>query len=227
MVERVMNTYQSVAAVGEESADHVRLTGAKIRMNEYVSQNTGEIVSFPQIQGNFFTKVKKEEYKPKAEFKIVFVVGGADYEVDKDGNETGVYKINGIVPSYGGKVEVVPFKAVAANVIDSVSNYWQPGDTVRAIGRLNFTSKTFTTTVESDFGEDLESSYSRKISDLIIIGGAQNPLEDEFSYDQQEISEALKVRKAELDTKKEYAKNRTPVKSAPAKKADGSFNFGF
>ena len=38
-LERVMNEYVSIAKVGIEAADRVRINGAQIRMNEYYNQN--------------------------------------------------------------------------------------------------------------------------------------------------------------------------------------------
>lgn len=232
-LEKVMNEYKSVAAVGEEEADYIKIDGGKIEMNEYVSQNTHEVVSFPRISGLFVNKItNKQNYQPEASFEVVFVVANqAEPEIDKDGNETGAYKLVGILPQYGGKVDVVPFKAVSPNTIDVISSYWQPGDTVKAIGKLNFSVETETVTqeIDVDFGEPQVKTYTNthRVSDLIIIGGKQDPLDEEFAYDASEISEALANRKARLDEMKKQAESTVKTKSTPPKKADGSFDFGF
>ena len=70
------------------------------------------------------------------------MVGQAGFELDRDGVETNKYKILGMIPQYGGRVDVVPFFAYNPGVIDAVSQYWEQGCTVRAAGRLNFTSET-------------------------------------------------------------------------------------
>lgn len=228
-LKKLITDYNSVSAVGEEEADYVRVSNAKIQMNEYVSQNTHDIVSFPQINGLFFQKIQKQNYNPTASFEITFVVANADFEVDRNGEETGKYAITGIVPGYGGKVDVVPFKAVTQNTIDVISTYWQPGDTVKALGKINFSSEVVTNTVESDFGEPQERSYTKRVSELVIVGGKQDPLDEEFAYNETEIAEALKERKAIIEEKKKIAETtKVPLKqSAPARKADGTFDLGF
>ena len=63
------------------------------------------------------------------------------------------------------------------------------------------------------------------VSELIITGGTQTPLEGEFAYDEDEISAALQERQAYLAELKNKAKAKesTP-KAAPAKKG---FDLGF
>lgn len=226
-IYKVMTEYKSISAVGEDEADYVRITGGKIQMNEYVSSNTHEIVAFPQITGLFFNKIAKQNYKPTASFEVSFVVANADFELDRNGEETGKYLVTGILPQYGGKVDVVPFKAVTPNTIDVISTYWQPGSTVKAIGKINFTSEVHTDIIETDFGEPQENSYTRRVSELIIVGGKQDPLDDEFAYNDEEIAAALTERKANLEEKKRMAAANATVKTTPAKRADGTFDVGF
>ena len=117
-IERVMNEYVSIAASDIDHADRVRITKGQIQMNEYYGQDE-RLISFPRITASFVTKIKREECKPKAEFNVTFMVGKAGYELDKDGVETDKYKVTGMVPQYGGKVDVVYFGvggSVASNL---------------------------------------------------------------------------------------------------------------
>lgn len=222
-IERVMNEFKSIAATSIDEADRVRITSGSINMNEYYSQ-TGALVSFPRIQASFVTKVKKDECKPEATFSAIFVVGKKGFAVDKDGVEDpNCYKISAVLPQYGGKVDVVDFLATSKGVIDAVSNYWNEGDTVKANGRLNFTSRVETKLTEVDFGDPVEEKRTFSVSELILTGGSSSPLEGEFAYDTAEIQTALKERQARLAELQEKSKNKAKAGTTTGGKIDLGF----
>lgn len=228
-IERVMNEFNSIAAVGLEKADRVRITGAQIRMNEYYGQN-GNLNSYPRINASFVTKITDlTKYAPEATFSAVFAIGSMGYETDKDGVEnTNRYKIRGIMPQYGGSVDVIDFWATTPNVIDAVSSYWEQGDTVKINGKLNFTSKVEETLVEVDFGEPRIEKKTISVSELIITGGSQTPLEGDFAFDMDEIQTALEARQARLAElkAKQKAKDAKPAANAkPTKKSMADLGF--
>lgn len=226
-IERVMNEYVSIAASDIDHADRVRITKGQIQMNEYYGQDE-RLISFPRITASFVTKIKKEECKPKAEFNVTFMVGKAGYELDRDGVETNKYKVTGMVPQFGGKVDVVPFFAYNAGVIDAVSQYWNEGDTVKATGKLNFTSKTETRMVEVDFGEPTEETRTISVSELVITGGSSTPLDGEFAIDYDDIKAALEERKERLAASKAKAANKGTSGKAPAPAGGNKFkDLGF
>lgn len=226
-IERIKNEYVSIAASDIEHADRVRITKGQIQMNEYYGQDE-RLISFPRITASFVSKIKKEECKPKAEFNVTFMVGKAGYELDRDGVETNKYKVTGMVPQYGGKVDVVPFFAYNAGVIDAVSNYWNEGDTVKATGKLNFTSTTEVRTVEVDFGEPTEEIRTISLSELVITGGSSTPLDGEFAIDYEDVKAALEERKTRLAASKAKAANKGTSGKAPAPAAGNKFkDLGF
>lgn len=221
-IERVMNEFVSIAASDIDHADRVRITRGQIGMNEYYGQN-GNLVSFPRITASFVSKIKKDECKPAADFSVTFMVGSKGYETDKEGVETDRYKIVGMIPQYGGKVDVVPFFAINPGVIDAVSNYWSEGETVKATGKLNFTSKTETYEVKVDFGESSEATRTISISDLVITGGSSTPLEGDFAINYDDVKAALEDRKVRLAQLKDKSNNKgtsgkAPEQAAPANK---------
>jgi len=227
-IERVMNEYASIAAVGIDMADRVRITGANIRMNEYYGQN-GNLNSYPRINASFVTKITDmTKYAPEATFSAIFAIGSMGYETDKEGVEIpNRYKIRGIMPQYGGIVDVVDFLAINPNVIDAVSSYWEQGDTVKINGKLNFTSVTEEKEVAVDFGEPRIEKKTITVSELIITGGSQTPLEGDFAFDMDEIQTALEARQARLAELKEKAKAKE-AKSAPkAAPKKAGFDLGF
>ena len=226
-IERIMKEYVSIAASDIDHADRVRITRGALQMNEYYGQN-GNLVSFPRVTASFVSKIKKDECKPEASIVVVFMVGSKGYELDKDGVETNKYKVVGMVPQYGGKVDVVPFVAINKGVIDAVSSYWNEGDTVKAAGKLNFTSKTETHTTEVDFGEPIEETRTVSVSELVLTSGSSTPLEGEFALNADDVTAALAARKAKLAELKEKSTVKGTSGKAPAASAGNKFkDLGF
>ena len=223
-IERVMNEFISIAAAGgAANADRVRITNGKITMNEYYGRD-GQLISFPRITASFVNKIKADEMKPCATFTTNFVVAKKMYEVDGEGVETGRYKVTGIIPQFGGKVDVVEFITSNKNVINAVSQYWTENDTVSTQGRLNFSSKTETVVKEVDFGEPQETTRTISVSELILTGGSSTPLEGEFAYDMTDIQSAFADRKQRL----EDSKNKNGgTRKAPQKNSNAPIDLGF
>lgn len=219
-IERIMKEYVSIAASDESKADAIRITQGKITMNEYYKED--RLVSFPRITASFVNRIKRTEMKPTATFSVNFVVGSKNYETDKDGNETGRYRLQGILPQYGGKVDVVPFFVVSEAAIESISSYWDSYDTVSAVGKLNFSSTTEDYTIEVDFGEPEVRSRTINISEFIITGGTQEPLDGERAYSKDEIDTALAERKQRLENSKNKGSNSS---AAPVSKPKPNLGF--
>ena len=214
-IKKIADEYVSIAASenGEEGADRVRITSGSVRMTD------GRLISFPRVNASFVTRITKAECKPEATYTAEFVIAAKNEEIKND-EPTGRYKIDAIVPQYGGKVDVVPMYAQSAGVIDAISTYWNVGDTVKANGRLDFSSKTEVTYEEVDFGEPVEKIRTVNKSDLIITGGSAGGLDEGLSYDADDIKAALAERKAKMESIKQNSKANKPA----SKSTDG---FGF
>jgi hypothetical protein len=228
-IKKIADEYTSIAASenGEEGADRIRITGASIRMNEYYSAD-GRLISFPRVNASFVNRISKSECKPEATFTAEFVVANKDEELDRNGERTGRYRMDAIIPQYGGRVDVVPMFAQSKGVIDAVSTYWEVGNTVKANGRLDFSATTETTLEEVDFGEPIEKTRTINRSDLIITGGSQEPLEGEFAFDNAEIQNALAERKLRLEKQKDRDMSRAATRQAPAQTTKNGFtDLGF
>jgi hypothetical protein len=65
------------------------------------------------------------------------------------------------------------------------------------------------------------------VSELIITGGTQTPLDGDFAFDEDEINEALKARQAYLAELKEKAKDKEPKKASAAPAKKGFSDLGF
>lgn len=228
-IKKIMDEYTSIAASdnGEDGADRIRITSGSVRMNEYYSQD-GRLISFPRVNASFVQRINKSDCKPEATYTAEFVVANKSEEIDKNGEPTGRYRIDAIIPQYGGKVDVVPMFAQSPGVINAVSTYWEIGDTVKANGRLDFSATTETIIEEVDFGEPIEKTRTINRSDLIITGGSQTALEGDFAFDNAEIQTALADRKLRLEKQKERDMSRAATRQTPAQTAKNGFaDLGF
>ena len=95
-----MKTAQNV---GIDAASHVRLTGATLQENNFVSR-TGQLINGWQIRGSFINEAKVSDV---ASFVTDIFIMSMDDEVDRDGDTTGRLKIRGGIVQYGGKLDVV------------------------------------------------------------------------------------------------------------------------
>lgn len=225
-IKTVKDSFNSIASTGsEDAADRIRITRGQIRMNEWYAAD-GHLNSFPRVNASFVTRIAKNECKPEATFIMQFAVANAAEEIKND-EPTGRYKITALLPQYGGKVDVIPLYAEADGVINAISTYWGTGDTVRANGRLDFSSTTEVTHEEVDFGEPVEKVRTINKSDLIITGGSQEPFEGEFAYAEDELNAALAERKARLETQKEKDMSKAHAAPAPQKSGSGFADLGF
>ena len=225
-IDTVRREFISIASgAGVEGADRIRISGASIQMNEYWADEN-RLSSYPRINASFVQRVKRDEFTPKAQFSTELVVSKMINEVDKDGVETGRLKVEGILPQYGGRVDVVPFIAENPNVVDAITQYWQPKDTVKVSGKLNFSSTVEIYTEEQGFGEPIEKKRTINVSELVITGGSQSPLEGDFAFNEEEIKNALAERKARLENRKAKELARSSSRTAPAQSGFAS-DIGF
>lgn len=225
-IDTVRREFISIASgAGVEGADRIRISGASIQMNEYWADEN-RLSSYPRINASFVQRVKRDEFTPKAQFSTELVVSKMINEVDKDGVETGRLKVEGILPQYGGRVDVVPFIAENPNVVDAITQYWQPKDTVKVSGKLNFSSTVEIYTEEQGFGEPIEKKRTINVSELVITGGSQTPLEGDFAFNEEEIKNALAERKTRLENRKAKELARSSSRTAPAQSGFAS-DIGF
>lgn len=232
-IEKVMKEFVSIAAAGGESqADRVRITNADIRMNEFAGQN-GQIVSQPRIHASFVSRAIGD-FKPEATFSLEFMVSSIARAVDKEGVELDPAKLNVevIVPQYTApgatapNVDLVPLVAVNPNVINAVESYWEAGSCYKASGRLNFSSRTEEVVEQVDFGEATTKVRTINVSEFIITGGSQSPLEGDFAFDMDEIKAGMAARKTRLDDVKSgkvAANKKVPAPTTTKGKLDLGF----
>jgi hypothetical protein len=197
-LETVMNEYKSIADVGIEEADKVRVTNGDIRLNEYYGQDE-QLKSYPQINTNFINRVQAgEEFNPRAEFEVEVVVRNVKPETNKEAEETGRAVLEGYIPLFGGRV--IPFTfTVGEEGAEYVQDNYESGNTVFVYGQIvNFKEKIVKKT-EAAFGKDKETITYNTVREYLITGGGE-PYDEENTkaYDIELIQKALVERETYL-----------------------------
>lgn len=216
-LETIKDEYKSVAAVGREEADKVRITAGSVGLNEYYGQD-GKLKSFPQLKTNFVNRVKAdEEHVPRAEFEVELFVKSISPEMRND-DETGRVKLEGLVPLYGGKI--IPFTFVVnEDGSDYVDSTYEPGDTVKVYGDIINYKEKKEIEEEVAFGKPKKKITYKTVREYLVTGGSE-PYEEENekAYDNESIKKALTEREVFLDGLKKKKEEKEKGNSGGAKK---------
>lgn len=218
-----LKNYTSIASseTGERGADCIRIRGANLRENMFYGKN-GNLVTYPQITASFFNHISRSECKPEASFKNVICITNIKDEVDKNGETTGHLIVQGAVPQYGGKVDLLDFRVCSQEAIEHINANWSKGDTVRVNGKLNFSSTTVYEEEEVGFGEPTVNARTISVHELIVTGGSASSYEGDAALDTSEVAAALQERQQRMAA----LKKQTEAKVAAPKKNDFA-NLGF
>ena len=216
-----LKTMQTIQAVGAERADTVRLTGATLQENNFVSRS-GQLINGWQIRGSF---VNKANVPDASSFATEVYIMSMEDEVDREGDTTGRMILKGGIVQYQGKLDVVKFVVENPDTIDYISRHWEVNKTLTVKGYIRVTSIEVKPSASSGgWGEDVpEGPTTQFIRELVITKGDDEPKEDEFGYDPTEIKKAFNERKAyieqlQIDASKKS--NGANLASTAATKAD-------
>ena len=214
-IQDIKENFKSInMAGGEAGADGIRFVGkyCSLEMNEFYNQK-GQLVSYPRVKASFASKVERSKVKDKANFTTELMVSDMMNEIIND-EETGRLIIVGSVPQYGGKVDVIKFIASNEGVVSGIQQMWAEADTVKASGKLNFTSRTETYIPEVALGEAEEQTRTITVSELIITGGTE--AYDQNAFELEDIRQGLTERKSRLEAQKEKDKSGAKTRKTPA-----------
>ena len=201
-----MNTAQNV---GIDAAAHVRMTGATLSENNFVSR-TGQLINGWQIRGSFINEAKLSDV---ASFVTDIFIMNMHDEVDRENDTTGRLVIKGGIVQYGGKLDVVDFIVEAPDTVEYISRNWKVSDTVTVKGRIRVTSQE-EEVQSSGWGEDVPDTTTRFVRELIITTGDDEGKEEEFAYDPAEIKKAANDRKAMIEQMQINARKVAPKQGA-------------
>lgn len=196
----ILHEGKSIAAVGIEQADAVRLTSVRVTMNEYYGRD-GRFISFPRVNGSFIRIIPKTQMNPTAKVDMDFIIRDMKHETDKDGIETGRFFINGINIGFNDYTDIIPIVTENPEYISSIEAVYQPGDAITASVRLNFSQKTETTYQEVEIGDPIERTRTITVSDLVIAAINRNNRLIEM-YSSEQVKSALEKRNQRIENKK-------------------------
>ena len=202
----LMKTAQNV---GIDNASHVRLTGATLQENNFVSRN-GNLISGWQIRGSFINEAKVSDV---ASFVTDIFIMSMEDEVDREGETTGRLKIKGGIVQYGGKLDVVDFYVENPDTVEYIQRNWEQNGTVTVKGRIRVLSQE-EEVQSSGWGEDVPDTTTRFVRELIITTGDDECKEEEFAYDPVEIKKAFNERKAAIEQLQINARQNAPKQGA-------------
>lgn len=211
----VMNEFRSVAEVGDENADYIRVNG---QLNPYRGQNGNEIIGY---RGSFFNRIRNvENLETDASFEVEMFIQSIVPEMGKDTDgemsETGRLKITGWVPTYNG-IEPVDL-IVPEDLADACENTYEPGQTVEFYGDIINNSIEEIIEKPVAFGKPKKEVRRTYINELIVTGGSEpydgdeETDKDHVPYDRGAIEGAI----AERNTAIEEAKNKAKSGSSGA-----------
>ena len=223
-VMTVMNEYKSIADDGADEADRVRTSG---QINLFRSNNNGnEIVSYTS---NFFNRIKSNQtYEPKAEFEVEMYIKTLVPEMNKDGEETGRYKIVGWIPTFNGIEPLELF--VPEELADVVSNTYEPKQTARFYGEIvqNVTYETIERPMAFGVKKETKANF---INELVVTGGspAYNAETEEevvkggnqIPYNPDTIQAAIEERDRRIKEEQNKPKTNTTANNKPSGAARG------
>ena len=200
---------KSAQKVGIENASHVRLTGATLQENNFVSRN-GQLISGWQIRGSFINEAKVSDV---ASFITDIFIMSMDDEVDRSGETTGRLKIKGGIVQYGGKLDVVDFIVEEPDTVEYISRNWEVNGTITVRGRIRVLTQE--EEVQSGgWGEDVPDTTTKFVRELIITKGDDECKEEDLSYDPVEIKKAFIDRKAAIEQMQINARQSAPKQGA-------------
>ena len=210
-----MNTAQNV---GIDAAANVRLSGATLQENNFVSRN-GQLINGWQIRGSF---VNVANVSDVASFVTDIFIMDMHDEVDRDGDSTGRLIVRGGIVQYGGRLDVVEFVVEGSDKVEYISRNWEINSTVTAKGRIRVTSVEEVPSGNSGWGEEIPETTTRYVRELVITTGDDGPKEEEFSYDPTEIKKAFNERKAMIEQMQINARTMQPKQGAGSANAEST-----
>lgn len=202
-INKLRNEFRSLAATGDPAtASYISVTRGRLEENSFWGRD-GNLVNGTRISANFMNQISKIDCKNKAEFSLEMVIGAINEEY-RDDEATGNLLIKGIVPKYGGRVDVMDFIVKKPSAVDHIQSNWNRGDTVRVMGKINYTYRVERTEIEMGFGDPEIKERTISVKELVITSGSPAGYDEDRAYDAAEIKTALTNRSIyheELKTK--------------------------
>ena len=218
--ETRMQTYKSIADVGEKEATVVHIKRGQLRPQLYIDKETLQEMKSVRYSANFMNELKgvdREEAQYKAEFHVTGYIQSMVQEFDKEAEETGRIILNIQVPTYNSIEPLTIF--VPEDLADAVSGLWEMGQTADFDGQIVNRAIVTEKVIKRAIGKDLVNKKYDYKNELVLTGGSE-PYEEELAYAEAAIRKALADKQISLDqSKNEFEVEKNKSKAAP--KASG------
>lgn len=204
--------FTSLAALPDDEKDKaskVVITSGQLKENIWVDPNSGQVRTGFEIDSNFMNTPRQgAEFEPSARFELSGVIMDTQRETDANQEETGRLKVKVAVVGWTGKdgvtrVDVIDLIAASDSAVNFIESNWEKGDTVNINGAISFNQSTKVWYEEQGFGEPIKRTKTQTRKELIILGGSPSGLEEEYSYDANDIKAGLAARAARVEEQKE------------------------
>lgn len=203
----LMKTAQNV---GVDAASRVRLSGASLQENYFVTRN-GQFVDGWQIRGSFINE-SKTKISDVASFNVdIFILDMHDEERNEE--PTGRLVVRGGIIQFGERLDVVNFVVENPDAVEYISRNWNVNDTVSVQGRIRNTSQEEEVHGGS-WGEEVPDTTTRFVRELVITTGDDAGKEEDFAYDPMDIKRAFEERKAAIEQFQINARKTAPKQGA-------------
>lgn len=210
-----LQTMKTAQNVGIDDADVVRISGATLRENNFITRG-GQLITGWQINSSF---INTGAAKDVGSFTVEIFILDMHPEFNYEQEETGRLVLKGGIVQYGGKLDVVEFIVEAPDTIDYIERNWNINDTVEVRGRIRVTSvEDKPSATHSSWGEEIPEPTTRMVRELIITTGSDEPRSEEGAYDSNDIKKAFNARKAKIEQLQIDAKKNTAPKPAAPKR---------
>lgn len=241
ILKRIMDKGESVVGAKDGAEPLLVKIESSIDCNDFYPNGGDELVSAQRVSDGFISIIKALPDKANERNKFesdTLLIGATKHEVDPEKNVTEAYmELRAAVFGYGGvlkPIRLVVKNPAAFSYFENLEPTTAKPALVNLWGRIeNVTVKT-EKTVESAFGEDKVETATHSVREWIVTGASKEPLPfgDEGVLTKDELVKLQADREthlAEVKARaKEYAeqkKSSAPVNTAPAKVADGEFDF--
>lgn len=215
--------FTSLAALPDDEKDKaskVVITSGQLKENIWVDPNSGQVRTGFEIDSNFMNAPRQgAEFEPSARFELSGVIMDTQRETDANQEETGRLKVKVAVVGWTGKdgvtrVDVIDLIAASDSAVNFIESNWEKGDTVNINGAISFNQSTKVWYEEQGFGEPIKRTKTQTRKELIILGGSPSGLEEEYSYDANDIKAGLAARAARVEKQKEKGNKPKTQKKA-------------
>lgn len=207
----IMNDYVSKMDVSQgkaEVADTIECV-VKVDINDYVSKNSGKVVSSVQLGMNKANRVAADT-ESTTDLMLEGYIGKIAPETDKDGEETGRLIVTLVTIGYGGVAK--PFTIlVPEDLADDFGDMYEEGQTSMLYCAVMMRHVGGSSNTTAAFGKRAKVSSGFDVQEIVLIGGDE-PYEDDEDEEgnskcisAKDIKALMKERKLMLEQKEKDA----------------------